>query len=462
MASIKKIESSRGTRYKITVFSGRDMSGKQIRHFKTWTPPAGLSGRALEKELKRAAYEFESQIEYGFAPDDRRTFAEYAAYCIELRERRGDKPSTVARSKRQVERVNEYIGHMRVTDIRPKHLNDLYKKLAQPGASRWNVFAVPVADFRELVGNGTYKQLAEKAGVYARLICRLVNGQPISLENAKTIEKNLGRKDLFSYVNNDRPMSPGTIRSYHELISTVFRQAYNEMIITYNPAERATLPKFERAREQRALEPDELRAVIEAAQKEPLERYALIMFLLCTGCRRGEAVALTWDKVDLKKKTVLISASANYTKDLGTYVGTTKTNKPREVAIPVELAELLYTYRKEQTREQTLLCDAWHGSNLVFPRWNGEILNPTMVNYYISDMCKRNGLPHINPHMFRHSAASILISEGVDVLTVSQMLGHSDITTTLNTYSHALEEAKQKTAECISEKILQQNNAFRA
>lgn len=459
MASIKKIESRSGTRYKITVFNGRDMSGKQIRHFKTWTPPTGLTGRALEKEVKRVAYEFETQIEFGFSPDDKRTFAEYAEYCIELRERRGDKPSTIARVKRQIARTNEYIGHMRVTDIRPKHLNDLYKKLGQPGASRWNVFAVPVVSFGELVGNGTYKQLADKAGVYARLICRLVNNQPISRENAKTIEKNLGRKDLFEYINNERPMSPGTIRDYHATISTILGQAYKEMIITYNPAERATLPKAGKVREQRALEPEELRAVIEAAKKEPIERYALIMFLLCTGCRRGEAVALTWDKVDISKKTVLISASANYTKEDGIYIGSTKTNKARVVAIPSELAELLYTYRQEQIKEQSLLYDAWQGNNLVFPRWNGEILSPSMVNYYIADMCKRNDLPHINPHMFRHSAASILISEGVDVLTVSQMLGHTDITTTLNTYSHALEEARQKTAECISEKILQQKNA---
>lgn len=455
MASVKKIENSRGVKYKICVCNGRDKRGKQIRHFMTWIPPRGLQGRALERELRRVTYDFESKIRYGFMLDDRRTFAEYAQYCFDLRVQRGDKPQTLERVHRQIERINEYIGHMRVVDIRPQHLNELYQKLAQPGAARWHRSAVPTLDFMELVGDGTQAQLAREAGVYPRLICRCVHNQPISVQNAKAIEKNLGRKDLFNYVNDNRPMASGTIRDYHAIISTIMQQAYKEMLITYNPADRVTLPKKKPVRENKALERDELQAVIEAASNEPIDKRALIMFLLCTGCRRGEAIALTWDKLDLNKRTVLIDVSAGYTKGKGVYVGTTKTDKPRLVALPVELVELLREYQKYQTQIKTQLYDAWTHNNLVFPRWDGQLLSPSTVNYILSDLCARNNLPHINPHLFRHSAASILISSGVDVLTVSQMLGHSDISTTLNIYSHALEESRQKTADCFSDTILQ-------
>ena len=459
MASIKKYETRKGTHYKITVCSGRDIHGKQIRHYKNWTPPPELTGRALEKELKRVAYEFEKNIDFGYTPDDRRTFAEYAAYCLELRKQRGDKPQTIARVERQTARINEYIGHIRIVDIRPRHLNELYKKLAEPGANKWLVFAVPAVDFNELVGDGTYNALAEKAGVYGRLIGRLCNNQPISLQNAEIIEKNLGRKDLFRYINDDKPMSTSTIRDIHGVISSILSQAYKEMIVSFNAAERATLPKMQKVRESKTLQPEEIQDVIKALDTEPISFKTMIMFLMCTGCRRGEAIALTWDKIDWNKREVLLDRSTGYTPTDGIITGTTKTGKARIVALPPALMEQLRTYRQWQMKERTALYDAWEPTNLVFTRWNGKILNPNTVNLELKEFCKRHDLPHINPHLFRHSAASILISNGVDVLSVSQMLGHSNISTTLNTYSHALEESRQKTAAAVSYVILQQKRA---
>lgn len=459
MASIKKYETRKGTHYKITVCSGRDIHGKQIRHYKNWTPPPELTGRALEKELKRVAYEFEKNIDFGYTPDDRRTFAEYAAYCLELRKQRGDKPQTIARVERQTARINEYIGHIRIVDIRPRHLNELYKKLAEPGANKWLVFAVPAVDFNELVGDGTYNALAEKAGVYGRLIGRLCNNQPISLQNAEIIEKNLSRKDLFRYINDDKPMSTSTIRDYHGVISSILSQAYKEMIVSFNAAERATLPKMQKVRESKTLQPEEIQDVIKALDREPISFKTMIMFLMCTGCRRGEAIALTWDKIDWNKREVLLDRSTGYTPTDGIITGTTKTGKARIVALPPALMEQLRTYRQWQMKERTALYDAWEPTNLVFTRWNGKILNPNTVNLELKEFCKRHDLPHINPHLFRHSAASILISNGVDVLSVSQMLGHSNISTTLNTYSHALEESRQKTAAAVSDVILQQKRA---
>ncbi len=185
----------------------------------------------------------------------------------------------------------------------------------------------------------------------------------------------------------------------------------------------------------------------------------MVMFLMCTGCRRGEAVALTWDKIDWNKGEVLIDSSTGYTSEDGIYTGTTKTGKARIVALPPALMEQLRAYRQWQMEERTALYDAWEPTNLVFTRWNGKILNPGTVNLELKRFCERHDLPHINPHLFRHSAASILISNGVDVLSVSQMLGHSNISTTLNTYSHALEESRQKTAAAVSDVILQQKRA---
>lgn len=133
MASVRKIEGKTGTTYKITVCTGRDNTGKQIRHFKTWKPPEDMTARQIEKELKKAAYEFEQEILYGFHADNRQTFSEFSEYFVSLREQQGYKPGTIARCRHKLKRINKAIGHLKLCDIRPKHLNDFYYTLAQPG-----------------------------------------------------------------------------------------------------------------------------------------------------------------------------------------------------------------------------------------------------------------------------------------------------------------------------------------
>lgn len=103
--------------------------------------------------------------------------------------------------------------------------------------------------------------------------------------------------------------------------------------------------------------------------------------------------------------------------------------------------------------------DLWQDNDLLFTRADGSALNPGAINLELNLFCERHGLPHLNPHLFRHSVASILLSSGVDVLTVSTMLGHADTSTTLDTYAHEIEEARRKTAECVSEVILKKKKA---
>lgn len=460
MASIRKIEGKHGTAYKITVTLGRDALDRQIRHYKTWKPDKPMTARELNRELQRVATEFEQDLMSGFQADNKQTFAEYAAYCYTIREQRGDKPQTLARVRRQTARINEYIGQIPIQEIRPKHLTELYKKFSEPGACRWQVYALPAVDFKELISEGkTCNDFARSCGVYGNLIRRLCKNQPISRQNAAIIEKNLGRKDLFSLTGAEKPLSPGTIRDYHAIIYTVLEQAYKEMIIKYNPAKRVTLPKKKRVRESKALQPEQLKAVLAALEGEPLPFRALITFFISTGCRRGEALALTWDKVDFVRREVLINQSMIYLPETGIQSGPTKTDNSRRVALPDETIDLLRKLWAEQAKDRLRLGDLWEDNNLLFPRWNGKPMNPGNVNLELTAFCDRHGLPHINPHLFRHSAASVLLSNGVDVLTVAGMLGHSDVSTTLDTYAHAIDEARHKTADCISETILHKNRA---
>lgn len=103
--------------------------------------------------------------------------------------------------------------------------------------------------------------------------------------------------------------------------------------------------------------------------------------------------------------------------------------------------------------------DQWHDTGYAFTRNNGEPINPHTLPKFLDAFSARHNLPHIHAHAFRHTAASIMIANGVDVVTVSKMLGHSTPSMTTDVYSHLIEEAKRKAAECVADVILRKKRA---
>ena len=136
MANIRKIEGKNGISFKITVTAGRDLNGKQVRHYKTWTPDPGMTEKKMQKAVERVAMEFEQSIELGYQADNRQTFAEYAAYTLDLKLRTGKlKIRTYDRYMGLLVRINQGIGHLKLSEIRPQHLNLFYKRaFAEPRA----------------------------------------------------------------------------------------------------------------------------------------------------------------------------------------------------------------------------------------------------------------------------------------------------------------------------------------
>lgn len=124
MASIQRIAGKNGPSYKIVVTKGRNMDGKQVRHIKTWKPDRPMTDRQMEKEALRVAMTFEREIELGYQADYRQTFEAYARYFIELRERRGAAKRTIVQYNYFMERIVPVLGHLRLQEIRPQHIND--------------------------------------------------------------------------------------------------------------------------------------------------------------------------------------------------------------------------------------------------------------------------------------------------------------------------------------------------
>lgn len=118
------------------MYSGKGADGKQIRHRKTFTPPQTWGKAKQEKAAWNEAIKFEEQIKQGFALDNRQTFAQYAAYAIELKRRDGVRESTLERYLDLLDRINPQIGHLKLADIRPGHLNKLYERLSKDGGRK--------------------------------------------------------------------------------------------------------------------------------------------------------------------------------------------------------------------------------------------------------------------------------------------------------------------------------------
>ena len=169
MATIEKITGKTGTTYRISVSGGFDTSGKRIRHRTTYKPAAGMTERQIQKAVQRAAADFERSIEQGYALDNRQTFADYAEYVLELKERTGVRTRTLDRYRELLGRINAAIGHIKLIDLRPQHLNSFYKNLAEPGIREGGGSATARIDIPAWLKKNkkTRTAIAEAAGISA-------------------------------------------------------------------------------------------------------------------------------------------------------------------------------------------------------------------------------------------------------------------------------------------------------
>lgn len=457
MATIEKQVGKNGTTYRITVYSGFDTQGKRIRHRQTYKPDPGMTPRQIEKAVQRAATDFERSIEQGFVLDNRQTFAEYAAYVLDLKERSGTKPKTLDRYREHMGRINQAIGHMKLADIRPQHLNSFYKNLSEPGIRETGGIATAKIDLATwLKANKKSRAgIARAAGVAASTVSAAAQGQPIQEVKAEAIAQAMGKRlgDVFTVEYDMEPLSDKTVLTYHRLISIILAQAEKEMLVPYNAAAKATPPKAAK-KAPNYFQPETISEILKALEAEPLKWQLITHMLLVTGCRRGEIMGLKWDKVDFKTNRVKIDRELIISKSKGVHESTTKTNDIRYLTLPTETMVLLRKHKREQLRLQIANGDRWIDTGYVFTQDNGDHMNPDSVTGWLYGFSRRHGLPHINPHAFRHTVASVLLANGTDIVTVAAQLGHASASTTENFYAHIIEENKAKASECIADVLL--------
>lgn len=438
------------THYRINVSAGVNYKGQPIKRRTTWRPKDGMSRSQAEREVKAFAYKFEEDIRNGYQYDDNKTFAQYADYVLDLKARNGLAPSTLDRYHSMLPRIYEAIGHIKLNKIRPQHLNDFYQNLMEHGIREDNIRAIAKHSLsRRFKEERIPKaELARRCNLGAMTITAALRGDPLRLSSAEAIAHGLGYdvSDLFTIRNNEIPLSAKTVLEHHRLISMILSHADKEMVVPYNAAAKASPPRARKPKPD-YFQPEEMEEIILALEDEPIRWKAMTYLLIDTGCRRSEVMGLKWENVELDTGVITIETALLYTKEKGIYEGPPKNGQVRAVRLAPQSLALLKKYKLEQTRLRLLNGDRWVNSGYVFTKDDGQCMHPDSITYWLNQFSKKHNLPHIHPHAFRHTAASTMIANGVDLVTTAAELGHADATTTAMIYAHQIARQRAKAAD---------------
>ena len=234
-------------------------------------------------------------------------------------------------------------------------------------------------------------------------------------------------------------LSPSTVRRIHATLHRALRDAVRWGHLEVNPADRCDPPR-PLVREAYCWSPQELRAFLEAVRDDDL--HVLWHFLALTGVRRGEALGLRWENVDLRRARAAISQSVII---VGGVVQPSqpKTKRGRRVIALDELTVRLLAKHRQVTERHPL----------VFCREDGSPLNPGAVTRRFGRLVGAAGLPRIRLHDLRHTHATMALRAGIHPKVVSERLGHSSVSITLDLYSHAGESLQAEAAARVAEVV---------
>jgi integrase len=243
-------------------------------------------------------------------------------------------------------------------------------------------------------------------------------------------------------------LAPRTIKLIHRVLHRALGQAKLWGIIRDNPAELAKPPKAP-DRETEMLQPDQAAMLLDHLRGKPL--YLLASFALATGARRNEMLALRWCDVDLDAARLTIERALEQTAAYGIRIKPPKTRHGRRtISLPAHaVAELRQHWREQQEQRLAAGLGKAPDSAPVFATIAGGYMNQGTITRQWGDQMAAIGMPDVTLHSLRHTHASMLISAGVDVLTVSRRLGHGSPKVTLEVYGHLVHGSDDRAAQIV-------------
>ena len=237
----------------------------------------------------------------------------------------------------------------------------------------------------------------------------------------------------------------------YNILNGVFEMAFLDDSIPANPMLKVKRPaprKGEQPKEEadKAYTVEELHYIFSCAAQEPLQWQTYISLAADTGLRRGELCGLQWSDIDFKAGAVTVRRNLQYTAAAGVYATSPKNGKVRVVDVGPDTLALLKQLREKQAQSCiSKWCFTQEGT--------AEPMHPQSPTRYFQKFGQRYGVKDFHPHKLRHSSASIAITSGADVVSVSERLGHSDTAVTLRMYAHANEESIRRAGQIVRDAL---------
>lgn len=381
--------------YRLTVSEGFDLNGKPMIHRKT------VHGTKKDVEVELA--KFVTEVQNGLVIDGKSLkFSEFTEIWKRDYGSKELAPSTYKRYCRMLEtRLLPYFGHFYINKIKP---TDIMK-------------------FYDLLEKDT--QLVRKKG-------------------------NNGSK-------NKKPLSGKTILEHHRLLRAMLHKAVYWQLIVSNPAERVQSPKARKPK-RRSYDDEQTKILLENLEQLSIEdtKYKVAIILtVFTGVRLGELMGLEWQDVDFKNGIISINRSSQYLADMGVFTKVPKTESSiREIAIPEFIISLLEEYKLWYEEQKSIYGELWTNSDRLFVQADGKPMHPSTISKWFVKYVGQIGLPVINFHGLRHTNASLLVAQNIDIAVISARLGHAQISTTLDFYVHPLLSHNRKAGYALENLLL--------
>ncbi len=243
-----------------------------------------------------------------------------------------------------------------------------------------------------------------------------------------------GRVPRIESEKQPKGLSAKTVRNINQVISSAMDMAVRHKLILTNPTEGCELPKVEH-REMKTLPAERLGAFLREAKESGV--YELYYLDLATGLRRGELLGLKWEDVDLQNGIIHVRRQVARVDGEVKEMPLKTKNSYRNISISRDAVAMLTE------------MEAHRSSDYVFPSSTGGPISPDSVNNMLHRVLKRAGLPSIRFHDLRHTFATLALQNGVDIKTVSGMLGHFSAGFTLDTYAHVTTSAQKEAARTM-------------
>ncbi len=260
-----------------------------------------------------------------------------------------------------------------------------------------------------------------------------------SLQLQKLYKKLLsgGRVNRIEAKEQPKGLSPKTVRNIHQVISSALNMAKEQRLISSNPAESCALPKLEH-QEMKTIPAEQLTSFLREAKESGV--FEMYYIELATGLRRGELLGLKWEDLDLDQGSLRVQRQVSRINGEVVEAPLKTKNSYRTISLGADAVEIL--------REQRKKCG---DSPYVFPSPTGGPISPDSVLNMLHRVLKRAGLPEVRFHDLRHTFATLALQNGVDIKTVSGMLGHYSAGFTLDTYAHVTTAAQRQAANTMGQ-----------